>query len=109
GGSGIGSAIMAAAALAGGVLLRLLLPPLSVASSRIVQERALRRLRATVFEAAREYVVEPVRGLLGKYARASAALAAAGSVGINDTDNSNDQRRADRARAAGSGVGAGHP
>jgi GTP-binding protein EngB required for normal cell division len=98
--------LMVAGALVAGLLLRVLLLPLAVSAARVVHDNALRRLRASVFEVARQQVVEPVRVLLGRYARASAALAGAGSVGDDDTD---DSRRTAGAATAHAGTRAGHP
>jgi hypothetical protein len=89
------AALVAAGALLAGLLLRLLLVPLAAAAARGLHERALRRLRGSVYEVARQQVVEPVRELLGRYARASAALASAGSLDADDGD--------DRSRPAGTG------
>jgi GTP-binding protein EngB required for normal cell division len=100
------AALIAVGALVAGLLLRLLLLPLAISAARLVHERALRRLRAGVFEVVRQQVVEPVRALLGRYARASAALAAAGTVSADDTD---DPRRAAGVAAADAGARAGRP
>jgi GTP-binding protein EngB required for normal cell division len=78
------AAVVTVAALAAGLLLRLILLPPGVAAAHLVQEQALRRLRGSVFEVARQQVVEPVKGLLGRYARARSALSSAGDAFGND-------------------------
>ncbi len=100
------AALLLGLALFVGVLLRLALMPLAGASARLVRDRALRRLRAAVFQVTRDHVVTPVRELLGRYARASAALAAAGSVGIDDAE---DPNRSTGTAAPDAGARAGHP
>jgi hypothetical protein len=102
------AALVAAAALIAGALVRLLLVTLAAGTARLVHERALRRLRAGTFEVTRHHVVEPVREVLGRYARASAALSAAGSVSSDDTDTRDDPRRPAGAATADAGAGAGH-
>jgi hypothetical protein len=59
-----------------GVLLWLLLKPIVSWGARRARRRAEQRLRASVTEVAREYVVAPVREVLNAYAQAREALAA---------------------------------
>jgi hypothetical protein len=55
-------------------LLWLLLKPIVEVGSRHARARAEQRLRASVTEVAREYVVAPVREVLNAYAQAREAL-----------------------------------
>jgi hypothetical protein len=59
-----------------GLLLWLLLKPIVNWGARRAQRRVEQRLRASVTEVAREYVVAPVREVLNAYAQAREALAA---------------------------------
>lgn len=69
--------LLAAGLLVAGAVLHLLLLPLAMTDTRLVQERVRRRLRAGVFSVANQYVAEPVRDVLGRYWAAGGALAAA--------------------------------
>jgi GTP-binding protein EngB required for normal cell division len=86
--------LLAAGALLAGSLLRLLLVPVVAGTSRLVRDRAQRRLRASVFEVTRNHVVGPVRDLLGHYTRAGAALAAAGTAAAAGNGEPDDPDRA---------------
>jgi hypothetical protein len=59
-----------------GLLLWLLLKPVVNWGARRAQRRAEQRLRASVTEVGREYVVAPVREVLNAYAQAREALTA---------------------------------
>jgi hypothetical protein len=59
-----------------GIVLWLVLKPIVNWGARRAQRRAEQRLRASITEVAREYVVAPVREVLNAYAQAREALAA---------------------------------
>jgi energy-coupling factor transporter ATP-binding protein EcfA2 len=65
--------LMLLGGLAGGALLSLLARPLLRIGARRAARRAEQRLRASIKEVAREYVVTPVREVLQAYARAREA------------------------------------
>ncbi len=67
------------AALVAGLLLALVVKPVVEAGARRARRRAEQRLRASITEVAREYVVVPVREVLNAYAQAREALSAVGS------------------------------
>jgi hypothetical protein len=60
--------------LLAGLLLSVLLRPVVDWGARRARRRAEQRLRASVTEVAREYVVAPVREVLNAYAQAREAL-----------------------------------
>jgi hypothetical protein len=62
-----------------GLVVALLVKPITTSGARRARRRAEQRLRVAVTEVGREYVVVPVRAVLESYARAREALASASS------------------------------
>ena len=70
--------LVAVAGLALWLLIALLSGPAVAARSRAARLRAERQLRSVVGTLTREYLVDPVRQMLGRYAQAREALRAVG-------------------------------